>query len=451
MAKGRPLMPWQRRAVDVALEVDPGTGLPVYGIVVVTVPRQAGKTKLIGDLADTMCLVRPRQRVWYTAQTGKDASRWMRDEHFPSLHTPVFGVPGRAGCRYRISRRAGAEGVDWSNGSSFRVFPPMRDALHGAQSDLVFVDEAWAIAPEQGSDLRQAITPTMATRPHSQLWLVSTMGDALSTWWQGYVDLARDVLDRQAEVALIDYGLRDDDDANDLAVVASRHPAVGHTISVRSLETARSSFTDDPAGWARAYGNRATGTRVAIWPDGVWDAAGVAHPGYTGQSVTLGIDVDPSLTTATIVASWVTDDITYVDILDHGPYAERAFAARLADLCQDGQTVVADRGSVGAMRVMDVLARDHRHVKQLLTTLSQYASATAEFVRGVTDGTVRHMIDPDLTDAASSAAYRHVSDGATVWGRTASAGPITPLVAATLASYGARSVRMSSYCRMVIV
>ncbi|MGL5851648.1 MAG: hypothetical protein ACRCZD_12790 [Phycicoccus sp.] len=432
-------------------EIDPATGLPAYGIVVVTVPRQAGKTKLIGDLADTMCLLRPRSRVWYTAQTGKDASRWMRDEHMPSLSTPVFGAPKQAGCRYKISKRAGAEGVDWVNGSSFRVFPPMRDALHGSQGDLVFIDEAWALGHDQGAELRQAIRPTMATRPHAQLWLVSTMGDAGSTFWQSYVDLARSQVDQPGGVALIDYGLRDDDDADDMNVLASRHPAYGHTIGRPALDAARADFTNDPAGWARAYGNRPTQTRVSIWPPGVWDAAGGAHPGYTGQAVTLGIDVDPAFEHATIAASWVTDGITHVDILSHGPYNERAFTTELVSLVKQGQTVVADRGSVGAMRVMDVLARDHKHVRQTLTTLNQYASATAEFVRGVTDQTVRHMIDPDLDKAAAAAAFRYVGDGATVWGRTASAGAITPLVAATLAGYGARSVQVSAYSRMVLV
>src|SRR6266508_5204234 len=43
-ALGTPLMPWQRLVADVAMEVDPRTGRLVYGEVVVTTPRQQGKT-----------------------------------------------------------------------------------------------------------------------------------------------------------------------------------------------------------------------------------------------------------------------------------------------------------------------------------------------------------------------------------------------------------------------
>ena len=70
-AKGRPFMPWQQLAADVSHEFDPATGLYRYGIVVVSVPRQSGKTKLEGDVADHRCLTKPRARVWVTMQNGK--------------------------------------------------------------------------------------------------------------------------------------------------------------------------------------------------------------------------------------------------------------------------------------------------------------------------------------------------------------------------------------------
>ena len=43
---GLPLMPHQRQILDVAGEIMP-SGLPAYRTVVVTVPRQSGKTTLV--------------------------------------------------------------------------------------------------------------------------------------------------------------------------------------------------------------------------------------------------------------------------------------------------------------------------------------------------------------------------------------------------------------------
>jgi hypothetical protein len=42
---GTPLMPWQRYVADVALEIDPETGLLAYRGVDVTVPRQSGRRR----------------------------------------------------------------------------------------------------------------------------------------------------------------------------------------------------------------------------------------------------------------------------------------------------------------------------------------------------------------------------------------------------------------------
>ncbi len=39
-------MPWQRAAADVGCEIDPDTGGPAYREVIITVPRQQGKTTL---------------------------------------------------------------------------------------------------------------------------------------------------------------------------------------------------------------------------------------------------------------------------------------------------------------------------------------------------------------------------------------------------------------------
>jgi phage terminase large subunit-like protein len=44
---GTPFMPWQRLVADVAMEVDPATGLLAYREVDLTTPRQSGKTTLV--------------------------------------------------------------------------------------------------------------------------------------------------------------------------------------------------------------------------------------------------------------------------------------------------------------------------------------------------------------------------------------------------------------------
>lgn len=436
-AKRAPLMPWQRRAADVALEVDPTTGLYHYSIVVVSVPRQSGKTKLEGDAADHRCLTLPRARVWITMQNGKTVDEWMRNEHFQTLSAAtVFGVPKTPGCKYELSKRAGASGVRWpALGSTFTTFAPNREALHSKQSDLVIVDEAWVHNDEAGADLRQAIRPTMNTRPGSQLWIVSTLGDDASTYLDGYIELALDSLALpNTRVCIIDYGIPDDADAEDLDVIAEHHPAIGHTITRDTLDDARVDFRDDPAGWARAYGNRATRTRVAAFPAGVWAAAGQPRP-EVPEVAGLGLDATPTGGHVAVSAGWRdTAGVGHVETLISGP-PTRETPAQLAQLARRRSRgrIVADRASIGALEILDATARHDPAIEVEWTTMHDYAGACGVFDRGIRESTVVHHHDPELDAAVEVATRRPLGDGAFGWGRKDSAGNIAPLVASTLA------------------
>jgi hypothetical protein len=434
-------MPWQRDAVDVALELDPATGHYHYSIVVMTVPRQAGKSALVGHVADHRCLTRPDARVWITQQTGDAASQWMRDEQFPSLErTPAFTDPTGA-TRYKLSRRAGSVGVSWpALGSTFRSFPPMRDALHGKQSDLAAVDEAWALSRDQGAAVRQAIRPTMATRRGAQLWVVSTMGDDLSEYLDGYVEMARGALaDPSARVALVDYGIGDDVDPTDLDAVAAAHPAVGHTIDVRALEDALTDFLADPertggvAGFARAYGNRPTRSRITAFPAGAWTACtrpDLPIPDRAG----IAVDATPSGGRVAVAAAWRdADDGPCLEILYSGP-PSRDTGGHVAALCRKyGSELSYDPVSVGALDVVEAAIRADRRVKAAPVNTREYGSACAVITRAVGSLTLAHRGIPSLNDAVDVATKRPLGDGGFGWGRKQSNGSIAELVAATLA------------------
>lgn len=433
-------MPWQRAAVDVALEIDPDTGLYHYGIVVVTVQRQAGKTKLESDVADHRCLTTPRGRVWITQQTGKDASSWMRDEHFTSLEaaSSIFGPPGSPSCRYRLSKRAGEIGVEWPRiGSTFRAFPPTRDALHGRQSDLVFVDEAWSFTVEQGAAVRQAVRPTMATRRGSQLWIVSTMGDDASEFFDGYVQLGLESLALpNARVCLIDYGIPDDVDPEDLSAIAAAHPAYGHTVDLAALEAARADFGGDVAGWARAYGNRASRTRETAVSAAVWAAAARPRQDIPDRAG-IAVDATPSGAHVAIMAAWRDPaGHGWLEKLYAGP-PTRDLPAVLSQLAHRyaGGAVHASRDGIGALELLDAAARHDRRLDVKWLTVAEHASACGVLNRGLHDEAVHHSNDPDLDAAIEIVTKRPVGDGGFVWGRAHSLGSIAEVVGAGIALY----------------
>lgn len=440
--KGRPFMPWQRQALDVALEYDPATGLYKYGTVIITVQRQAGKTTLIGSWADYVCISKPMARAWITFQNGKTADSWMRNEHFPSLRP--FGNPdaNKRASRYVKSLRAGEVGPIWKgNSSTFFTFPPKRDALHSKQSDLVIVSEAWAHSAETGADIRQAVAPTRSTRPNSQLVVESTLGDDASVWLDGYIDLGIASLSNpDSSVCFIDYGIPKDADPEDLDVIAAYHPAVGHTITRRSLEQLREDFMADPlnggtAGWARAFGNRATRTRTAAFPPGSWGRCGTERreqPDRYG----LAFDVNPAGTLVGIVSSWRGPDsegIVRAFIEEHEPVPMREAAAYIAALATARRLPVGyDTVGAATLELADQVAK-HRGVQLVGLTTRDFAAACARIDREVREGTLAHFRQPGLTEAAEVAVRRSLLDGGFVWGRKDSTGNIASLVAGTVA------------------
>lgn len=439
-AKRRPLLPWQTRAADVALEIDPETGHYAYGIVVVSVQRQAGKTKLESDVADHRCLTIPRARVWVTMQNGKTVDEWMREEHFQNLRdgAAVFGLPGSARCRYSLSKRAGSVGVKWPKlGSTFTTFPPNRDGLHSKQSDLVFVDEAWAHSAAVGADLRQAIRPTMNTRPGAQLWVVSTEGDDSSAYFDHYVQLGRESLGNpDTRVCFVDYGIPEDADAEDLDTIARYHPAFGHTLTMQALIDARDEFKDDPAGWARAYGNRRSRSRAAIFPAGAWAAAGAPRPDVP-DTAGIGLDATPAGDRYALGAAWRDTAGGHVELLDvDTPTRETPqLAGRI--ITAHGGRLTVDRAAFGALDLVDAIVREFPRIEVDYLSTAEYASACSVFERGILAGELHHHHDPDLDAAVEVATKRPLGDGATGWGRKDSTGSIAELVAVTLAWRGA--------------
>lgn len=425
---GRPFLPWQRAAADVLLEVDPGTGLYWYQLGLVSVQRQAGKTQLVGAVEQHRALTVRDARVWHTAQTGRDAADWLRDEHVPQLAAgPLAG-------RFRTRMAQGAESVRWPDvsGGILRVFPPTRDAMHGKYSDLVTIDEAWSLGAQRGTELLQAITPTQATRPGAQVLIVSAAGTAESEFWELWLARARAAAaDPTSRIALVDYGIADGVDPTDLDAVGAAHPAFGRTVTRDTLAGALDQLGPDE--FARAYGNRPTRTALRLIPADVWERQ-VTDAAAAG-GVAFGFDAAPDRADAAVVSAGRLDDgRTVLEVVEHRPGGVAWLPDRVAALvarwhpvappCFDGRGPAGTAGDALARGGVDVDALGAR----------DYATACAALLDGLAAGRIVHRRHPALDAAAAAAASRSLGD-AWAWGRRASAGSIATLVAATLAAW----------------
>jgi hypothetical protein len=419
-----PLMPWQRYVADLGGELDPDTGDPAHSTVLVTLPRQAGKSHLDMAQVGQRCFTRPMFRSWYTAQTGADArDQFLKFADDVVAETPLDRV-------VRTLRGNGHESMKFPNGSTLRPHPPVEKALHGKQSDRNGIDEAWAFTETQGAQLLAAIGPTQLTRPGAQTWIWSAGGTANSTWLASLVARGRD---GDPSICYVEYGIPDDMDPDDVDGVASYHPAYGHTVTVDSLRRLRDTL-GDPAAFARAAGNRWTEVIGSAIDSGVW--AVVCHPGVPeiqpGSRLAYGAARSPDGSMVAIAVAAELDGRIIAEVLQTLPTAYRAAEHVLR--WANGSKIVLDPTGASASLSADLERAGARNVQRL--TPRDAAAACSDLLDGLKVSAHLFRPHPDLEAARLVAGVRTVSGGGVAWTRTALGAPTAPLEAVTYAIRG---------------
>lgn len=445
-ALGKPLQPWQQQVVDVATELLPD-GSWAYRTVVIHVQRQAGKTTLLGPTFLHRCLTREGAKTWLTAQKREAGRDIWRDVAELVRRSPLSEViPAR--------KSNGSEELMVSGtGSTFRVFAPSEDALHGKANEAVAVDEGWVFDLAEGLQLEQAILPTFSTTG-GQLWLPSTAGTAASTWLRSYIDRGRGSVEagRDTGIAYFEWSLAPDagdvvaatlaelmraggvvDDQLDrrldeaVELVMAAHPG----LYVRRDAVRDAAEKMPPGEFLRAYGNVWTLTSDRVISDHHWRACRAELAAPEPGTIALAFDVAPDRSRSAIGAAWRVGSQAAVDVIDDRP-GTGWLVERIEQLAARHRVDLVGYDAVGpALDIADQLQRRGK-VKLHKTTLPEYAAACAGYLQAVNDGQLLHRGTPALDDDVAAAAQRWLTDR-WVWSRRDSAGTIPGLVATTVA------------------
>jgi hypothetical protein len=424
-------MPWQQYVADVALEID-AAGQFCFKQVVVTVPRQSGKTTLFGAVIEHRAITLSGARCWFTQQSGKDATDWLLNEHVPML-APLQD-------RIHVRRAAGSTHVRWHcSGGMVRPFAPTPAGLHSKIADLVVVDEPWAFDLVRGRQLDQAIVPTMATKPNAQAWKVSTAGDATSVWWLATVEAGRAAVaaDRREGLAFFEWACPSDLDCTLPSSWPLYHPAYGRTIGEGAMKAALEQLGPDE--FARAYGNQWVATTARVIPLPAWRAAALEDQAMpqVGQ-LALGFDVALDRSDAAILASWMdADGVCHLEVTDYEEGSSWV-AAKVKELAAKWRpTAIAYDLAGPALDVADELERDG--VALMPLKAKEYAAACSGLLEALCADPplVRYRPHQRLDEAAGGAVRRALGDS-WAWGRRQSNISLAPLTAATVSRWAAQ-------------
>lgn len=430
----QPFMPWQNYVAEVAGELTP-EGRPRYPLVVVTLPRQGGKSHLSCAITGERCMSCAGYRAWYTAQTGGDArDQFLKfagpESHMRAMNTPLASITN-------VLVGNGREVLRFPNGSQWRPHPPTEKALHGKQSDRNDIDEAWAFTEDEGRALMQAIAPTQLTRPGAQTWIWSAGGTAASTWLANLVARGRAGLDAATveggdpvAMAYFEWGIPDDMPLTDLEAIARCHPAYGHTIDLAAMRNLRVQFGDDEAGFARAAGNRWTEVIGGAIKAPVWQAVQTlevipeaAPLGYGAARAEDGSEV-------VIAAACRTEWGTLVEILAVLPTAHGA--AEHVGAWVGRSPVAVSRGGASTALFDDLTIAG---VPTLAMTDRDDVAACGQLTDALPHKAYRFRPNDRLNDAVRVAGRRRVAKGGHVWALVTAGASIAALEAATNAAW----------------
>ena len=452
MAKlGAPPMPWQKYVSDVALEIDPATGLFAHREVGISVSRQQGKTELCLGAQVHRAMAWQRQNIVYAAQTrGMARQRW-EDEFWEK----ISGSDLRK--RARIRKSNGNEAILWpATRSKMGITANTEKAGHGPPLDMGFIDEAFA---HEDDRLEQAFSPAMLTRPMAQLWWASAGGTTKSAWLNKkrtvgreliealFKALAEDAAAVRPRAAYFEWFAPEDMPRDDPATWYATLPALGFTVTEDVIRAELEKM--DPAEFDRAYLNRTrkpTPPSDPNVPKGKWVGLVDKDSRPVASSVALAVDVSQDRKRSAIsAASLRPDGKVHLEVVAYRPGTDWLVpaVARLHKLWSPVAVAVAASGAPASSLIDDLVAagidvpKDKEHPARgdlAVMRSGDVLEACGQMADAMNQGTVVHLDQVPLTAAVNGARTRRNGDAWTL-DRTSSLTEISPLCAVTFARW----------------
>lgn len=433
---GQPLMPWQQLVADVGLELLPD-GRPAYREVIISVPRQNGKTTLIlAWEVDRALMWGGRQRIIYSAQTGLDARQKLLEDQAPLLHGDPEGSGPFSPALRKVDKTNGREAIVFRNGSRISVVASSESAGHGKTIGMGVVDEAF---DDVDNRREQAFMPAMRTVRDAQLIVASTMGTDASLYLNRRVDAGRVIAEEgrdDSRIAYFEWSAPDDADIADPAVWAACTPALGYTIDLDTIRAEYESNLSTPGEFIRFSLNRRTASSERVIPEDVWRA--VCDPNVVPDgNLVFAVDCNPERSMASIA---VADRQGNVELLEN-----QAGTGWIVDYVSGrarkwGAPVAVDAGGPAGSFIPELKTAG---VKVVEVGGQNLTKACGYFYDAVLDKNVQVRASGPL-DRAVASVQKRPSGEAWVWTRKNTA-DITPIMAATICLWAAQSQGTSRY------
>lgn len=449
---------WQDDLGRLILSKD-AEGLYAASICAMSLPRQVGKTYLVGCITFAICLTRPGTTVIWTAHRGRTATETFRAMKAKAKSPELAAF---------IDQRVKGGGIRSSNGEQEIEFLNGSRILFGAREygfgvgfsnvSLLVIDEIQRASVRAMDDLLP--TTNAAANP-----LVLCMGTPPRPTDDGevFAMLRTEASTGESkDVLYVELGASHRFDLNDedefWRQLRQVNPSFPHRVGARAILRNKKGLTDDSV-FREVFGlwdeitKHSSPIPAALWGEQV-DFGPVDGVKPTSLAVDMSHDRHIS-----IAACWLEDeDSAHGEEVWAGVDTDAA-VEWIAERAGRRMSVVIDAASPAASLAPILRARK---VRVLTTSAGDMAKACGQMVDKIGLGKFTHADQESVNDAREGARRRPIRD-AGGWGydRRDESVNIAPLVALTLALFGAlaakkrsgdsRSTRTSSGRREAVV
>lgn len=391
----------------------------------VSVPRQNGKSQLIVARALAGALLFGEKKIVISAH-AQDTAR----ETFAKFIEQMDESPALAERVDKVMNALNREFIKFKNGAVVQFKARTVSGSRGFSCDCLLLDEAQIL----GMPAWVSINSTMSARPNPQVWLLGTPPTPEDNG-EVFTSVREAALGGRAQtLAWLEWAADPGDDPALDSTRAKANPAwwtrINHEVVQGEYETyPPPRFALDRLGIWRSE------SVARVIDLAVWDSRVSEGPADGTAPTAMAVDMSHDRLIA-MAACWAVDGSAHVELVavDH---ARDTLAAVewLARRAGRRIPVVVDAASPAASMVPAL--REHR-VKVVQTSAADMGKACGLFYDDALAARMTHAGQEQLDQALAGAKRRNIRDaGAWAWDRKDPETNIAPLVAATLARYGA--------------
>ena len=428
-AFGLELDPWQEDVLRAGL-AERSDGRWAARQVGTSTPRQNGKTMLIVARALAGLLLFDEQLIIVSAHR-QDTAR----ETFFRLVQIIDDNPDLRERVDFIARSEMREFIRMKSGQEVRFKARSSGTGRGFSCDCMLLDEAQIL----GAAAWSAILPTMSARPNPQVWLFGTPPTENDDGEIFERIRTVGVTGKESTVAYLEWSAERDDPLDAVETWAKANPAFGTRIDHEAVAAERASMSDEQ--FARE--------RLGIWDEvsrhkplvsiSQWRDMADLGPADNVAPDAVGVDMSHGRNVS-VGACWIENEMAHVEQVWSGTDTVQAVEWLTA---KAGRRIpiVIDAASPAASLVPELR---NRKCQVVVTTGPMMAQACGVLENRLMSQTLTHGSQQPVTDAIMGARRRAIRD-AGGWGldRSDPTQAIYPIVAATLALYGATSHKRS--------